>query len=37
MDALSVEAMLMDSGINNDKARKLFKHMKRFFGRSLFA
>jgi hypothetical protein len=37
MDALSVEAMLTDSGINNNKARKLFKHMKRFFGRSLFA
>jgi hypothetical protein len=36
MDHISVEAMLCDANINTKKARKLFTHMRMYFGRSLF-
>ncbi len=36
MDEVRVEAMLCDAGISDNKARKLFSHMRTFFGRSLF-
>ncbi len=37
MDPISVEAMLCDANISTKKARKLFTHMRIFFGRSMFA
>ncbi len=37
MDPISVEAMLCVANISTKKARKLFTHMRFFFGRSLFA
>ena len=36
MDEVSIEAMLSEAGINWKNARTLFRHMKQFFGRSLF-
>ena len=37
MDEVSVEAMLTEAGVNWTNARILFRHLKQFFGRSLFA
>jgi hypothetical protein len=36
MDEVRVEAMLCDAGISDNKARKLFSHIRTFFGKSLF-
>lgn len=36
MDEVRVEATLCDAGISDNKARKLFRHMRTFFGKSLF-
>jgi hypothetical protein len=36
MEASKVEAMLNEAGVNWSNARILFRHMKQFFGRSLF-
>jgi hypothetical protein len=37
MDEVSVEAMLTEAGVNWTNARILLRHLKQFFGRSLFA
>ena len=36
MDAISVEAMLQDAGVNRTNARSLFQHMHQFFGKDMF-
>jgi hypothetical protein len=36
MDAASVEAMLCEARLNTKNARKLFKHLRLFFGQSYF-
>ena len=36
MNAVSVEAMLCDCGINATNARNLFRHLHHFFGKSYF-
>ncbi len=36
MDAISVEAMLQDDGVNRTNARSLFRHIHKFLGKDMF-